>query len=100
MIIGLDFHCELAIDYSTGNLYYTAVASTSRSYIGSVHRNTSLHKTLLSTLETPLVIVLYPSKGFFQLIFEQTLSYTFIKSQTHEVLLLPHAKHEYYKITS
>nr|XP_022326450.1 low-density lipoprotein receptor-related protein 4-like [Crassostrea virginica] len=63
--MGLDFHCELAIDYSTGNLYYTAAASgTGGNYIGSVHRNTSLHKTLLSTLETPLVIVLYPSKGF------------------------------------
>nr|XP_022326444.1 low-density lipoprotein receptor-related protein 6-like isoform X2 [Crassostrea virginica] len=62
--MGIGFPSELAIDYSTGNLYYTAVASTSRSYIGSVHRNTSLHKTLLSTLQTPRVIVLYPSKGF------------------------------------
>nr|XP_022326442.1 low-density lipoprotein receptor-related protein 4-like [Crassostrea virginica] len=66
--IGLAFASELAIDYSTGNLYYTGVASetfrNSGNYIGSVHRNASLHKTLLSTPQKPRVICLYPSKGF------------------------------------
>ncbi|XP_078326557.1 low-density lipoprotein receptor-related protein 2-like isoform X2 [Crassostrea virginica] len=66
--IGLAFASELAIDYSTGNLYYTGVASetfrNSGNYIGSVHRNASLHKTLLSTPQKPRGICLYPSKGF------------------------------------
>ena len=57
----------MAIDYSTGNLYYTGVASetfgNSGNYIGSVHRNASLHKTLLSTPQIPMFICLYPSKG-------------------------------------
>nr|XP_022326452.1 low-density lipoprotein receptor-related protein 4-like isoform X2 [Crassostrea virginica] len=62
---GFAYAYKLAIDYSTGNLYYTAVTSeTSENYIGSVHKNASLHKTLLSTLQTPGAIVLYPSKGF------------------------------------
>ncbi|XP_078326559.1 low-density lipoprotein receptor-related protein 2-like isoform X3 [Crassostrea virginica] len=62
---GFAFADNLAIDYSTGNLYYTAVTpGTSRHYIGSVHRNSSLHKTLLSTDKIPRAIVLYPSKGF------------------------------------
>ncbi|XP_061184427.1 low-density lipoprotein receptor-related protein 4-like [Saccostrea echinata] len=55
----------MAIDYSTGNIYYTAVGSTSsQSYIGVIHRTTFQHKTLLSDLHSPREIVVYPSKGF------------------------------------
>ena len=63
-ILGFAFASNLAIDYSTGNLYYTAVAEeTSQNYIGSWHRKASLRKTLLSILQTPRAILLYPSKG-------------------------------------
>ncbi|XP_061191590.1 low-density lipoprotein receptor-related protein 2-like [Saccostrea echinata] len=56
---------RMAIDYSTGNIYYTAVGSTSsQSYIGVIHRTTFQHKTLLSDLHSPREIVVYPSKGF------------------------------------
>ncbi|XP_062567175.1 low-density lipoprotein receptor-related protein 2-like [Saccostrea cucullata] len=56
---------RLAIDYSTGNLYYTAVGPTSsQSYIGVIHRTTFQHNTLLSNLYSPREIVVYPSKGF------------------------------------
>ena len=63
-ILGPAYVVNLAIDYSTGNLYYTAVAQeTSGNYIGSWHRKASLRKTLLSILQTPEGILLYPSKG-------------------------------------
>lgn len=56
---------RLAIDYSTGNLFYTAVVPTEyQSYIGVVHRSTSLHKTLIYNLNSPKDITLYISKGF------------------------------------
>lgn len=55
---------RLAIDYSTGNLFYTAVVPTEyQSYIGVVHRSTSLHKTLIYNLNSPKDITLYISKG-------------------------------------
>nr|XP_022323823.1 low-density lipoprotein receptor-related protein 4-like isoform X2 [Crassostrea virginica] len=63
--IGVAFASRLAIDYSTGNLYFTAVATTeSQSFIGAIHRSLLLHKTVLSNLLSPREIVLYPSKGF------------------------------------
>lgn len=52
---------RLAIDYSTGNLYFTAIGQ--KSYIGVVHRITKHHKTLIGNLSTPRDIALYPSKG-------------------------------------
>ncbi|XP_062608926.1 low-density lipoprotein receptor-related protein 4-like, partial [Saccostrea cucullata] len=59
-------HAEsLTIDYSTGNIYYTAKSFTpSLSYIGVVHRAALLHRTLFSNLHSPGDIVVYPSKGF------------------------------------
>lgn len=55
---------RLAIDYSTGNLYYTAVGKENiQGYIGAVHRKTHLHKTLINDLQSPRDIALYPSKG-------------------------------------
>nr|XP_022325448.1 low-density lipoprotein receptor-related protein 4-like [Crassostrea virginica] len=53
---------RLAIDYSTGNLYYTAEGH--QSFIGAIHRNLMLHKTVLSNLLSPTEIILCPSKGF------------------------------------
>ncbi|XP_061184434.1 low-density lipoprotein receptor-related protein 4-like [Saccostrea echinata] len=63
--IGHAFVEGMAIDHSTGNIYYTAVGSTTiQSYIGVVKKRfNSLHKTLLSKLHSPRAIVLYPSKG-------------------------------------
>ncbi|XP_065930463.1 low-density lipoprotein receptor-related protein 4 isoform X3 [Magallana gigas] len=62
---GSSYADRLAIDYSTGNLYYTAVGpTTSQSYIGVVHRSTSLHKTLIYNLHSPKDIALYSSKGY------------------------------------
>ncbi|XP_062570264.1 prolow-density lipoprotein receptor-related protein 1-like [Saccostrea cucullata] len=56
---------RLTIDYSTGNIYYTAVGSSqSQSYIGVIHRRSLLHKTLLTNLHSPREIAVYPSKGF------------------------------------
>ncbi|XP_061183615.1 low-density lipoprotein receptor-related protein 2-like [Saccostrea echinata] len=59
-------HAErLTIDYSTGNIYYTAEGSTpNQSYIGVVHRVTLHHRTLFSNMHSPRDIVVYPSKGF------------------------------------
>lgn len=62
---GFSYADRLSIDYSTGNLYYSAVGpTTSKSYIGVVHRSTSLHKTLISNLHSPRDIALHPSKGY------------------------------------
>lgn len=64
VFLGFSHADRLAIDYSTGNLFYTAVGpSTSQSYIGVVHRSTSVHKKLIYDLHSPRDIALYPSKG-------------------------------------
>nr|XP_034309187.1 low-density lipoprotein receptor-related protein 5-like isoform X3 [Crassostrea gigas] len=63
--LGLTMVSNLAIDYSTGNLYYTAEGPTKyESYIGVVHRTTFAHKTLISNIFKPNDIALYPSKGY------------------------------------
>ena len=65
LFLGVAHADRLAIDYSTGNLYYTAVGeSASQSFIGAIHRSLLLHKTVLSNLLSPREIVLYPSKGY------------------------------------
>lgn len=62
---GFAYASRLAIDYSTGNVYYTAVGSSApQSYIGVVHRSKLLHKTLINNLHSPRDIALYPSKGY------------------------------------
>ena len=53
---------SLAIDYSTGNLYYTAKGH--QSFIGTTHHSFMLHKTELSNLLSPTSIILCPSKGY------------------------------------
>lgn len=65
---GLTMVSNLAIDYSTGNLYYTAEGPTKfESYIGVVHRTTFAHKTLISNIFKPNDIALYSSKGCVQI---------------------------------
>lgn len=62
---GFAYAASLDIDYSTGNLYYTAVGPTaSQSYIGVVHRATVIHKTLLNNKDSPNDITLCSSKGY------------------------------------
>lgn len=56
---------SLAIDYATGNLYFTALAYIKdKSYIGVVHRSTLHHKTLINKLNSPKDISIFTSKGF------------------------------------
>ncbi|XP_062567174.1 low-density lipoprotein receptor-related protein 6-like [Saccostrea cucullata] len=56
---------RLTIDYSTGNIYFIAVASAqNQGYIGVVHRKSFLQKTLWTNLQSPSDLVVYPSKGF------------------------------------
>lgn len=62
---GFSYALCLAIDYSTGNLYYTAAGETKyQNYIGVIHRATSIHKTLITNLVSPRDIALYSSKGY------------------------------------
>ncbi|XP_061184431.1 low-density lipoprotein receptor-related protein 6-like [Saccostrea echinata] len=62
---GFTYADRLTIDYSTGNIYFTAVGSSqTQSYIGVIHRKSLLQKTLLTNLQSPREIVVYPSKGF------------------------------------
>ncbi|XP_062594617.1 low-density lipoprotein receptor-related protein 4-like, partial [Saccostrea cucullata] len=62
---GHDYADRLTIDYSTGNIYYSAVAPIpNQSFIGVVNKKSFGSKTLLSNLHRPKDIVLYPSKGY------------------------------------
>lgn len=60
---GVSYAASLAIDYSTGNLYYTVGRTESQDYIGVVQRATSIQKTLINNLSEPRHIVLFSSKG-------------------------------------
>ncbi|KAL3890979.1 hypothetical protein ACJMK2_003245 [Sinanodonta woodiana] len=57
---------RLAVDYSTGNIYYTAASGqyyfTTESYIGIVSPD-GMHRVLITGLDDPHGLVLYPSKG-------------------------------------
>eukprot|EP00105_Crassostrea_gigas_P046569 XP_019930717.1 PREDICTED: low-density lipoprotein receptor-related protein 6-like [Crassostrea gigas] len=62
---GFAYAASIAIDYSTGNLYYSAVGLTaSQSYIGVLHRATTMHKTLFNNLDVPKDIALCSSQGY------------------------------------
>ncbi|KAK3604531.1 hypothetical protein CHS0354_000353 [Potamilus streckersoni] len=59
------FPDRFAIDFATGNIFYTAVSlngSASGGYI-AVLSLSGRHKKLITELEQPRAIVLYPSKG-------------------------------------
>ncbi|XP_056013215.1 low-density lipoprotein receptor-related protein 2-like [Ostrea edulis] len=63
---GPAYPIAIAIDYSTGNIYYTADSMyPNQGYVGVVHRINLLHKTLFSNLYHPRDIVVYPSKGLY-----------------------------------
>ncbi|KAK3600734.1 hypothetical protein CHS0354_017022 [Potamilus streckersoni] len=57
---------RLAVDYSTGNIYYTAMDVTSysglKNYVGVLSPNEK-HRTLVTGLIYPKGLVVYPSKG-------------------------------------
>ncbi|KAK3575698.1 hypothetical protein CHS0354_036002, partial [Potamilus streckersoni] len=61
------FPDRFAIDFSTGNIYYTAVGVNElvnpRSGYIAVLSVDALHKRLITNLEKPRAIVLHPSKG-------------------------------------
>lgn len=61
---GFYFAERMAVDASTGHLYFTALSTLSNSsYIGVIHRTLRVHRTLIPNLQTPRAIALYPSKG-------------------------------------
>lgn len=61
---GFAYAANLAIDYSTGNLFYTAIGPIAyQGYIGVAHRVTSIHKTLIHNLSAPWEIAIFSSKG-------------------------------------
>lgn len=58
----------MAIDYSTGNIYYSADETPSQSsstdgYIGVINPTDNSHIYLLGKLRSPDDIALHPSKG-------------------------------------
>ncbi|KAL3871002.1 hypothetical protein ACJMK2_039027, partial [Sinanodonta woodiana] len=58
---------RLAVDFSTGNIYYTAVSymetnNTYQSYIGVILPN-GKHKTIITGLSNPQGVALHESKG-------------------------------------
>ncbi|KAK3581660.1 hypothetical protein CHS0354_028859 [Potamilus streckersoni] len=62
---GISVLSEFAVDYSTGNIYYIVVKSLSsvyESYIGALSPE-GKHRFLVTNLEFPTELVLYPSKG-------------------------------------
>ncbi|XP_078326911.1 low-density lipoprotein receptor-related protein 2-like isoform X1 [Crassostrea virginica] len=62
---GFEHADRIAIDHSTGNVYYSAIENIeSKGYIRVVHKTAYLHKTVLFHLVYPRDIVLHPSKGF------------------------------------
>ncbi|KAL3891004.1 hypothetical protein ACJMK2_003269 [Sinanodonta woodiana] len=57
---------RFAVDYSTGNIYYTAFNGryyvTNESYIGVISPD-GMHRVLITRLRDPRGLVVYPSKG-------------------------------------
>ena len=63
--LGFEHADRIAIDHSTGNVYYSAIENIeSKGYIRVVHKTAYLHKTVLFHLVYPRDIVLHPSKGY------------------------------------
>ena len=52
------------MDYTTGHIYFTAVANDAfQSYVGVLHPQRSVYKKLISQLGTPRAIAVHPSAG-------------------------------------
>ncbi|KAK3087954.1 hypothetical protein FSP39_012741 [Pinctada imbricata] len=61
---GMIYPDRIAIDFSTGNLYFTAVSAiTMGSYVGVIIPETGEHRQLVTGLFTPRAIALVPDKG-------------------------------------
>ncbi|KAL3891003.1 hypothetical protein ACJMK2_003268 [Sinanodonta woodiana] len=60
------FPIRFAVDYSTGNIYYTAFSgqffSKTESFIGIISPD-GMHRVLITGLDDPHGLVIYPSKG-------------------------------------
>ncbi|XP_011412220.3 low-density lipoprotein receptor-related protein 1B [Magallana gigas] len=56
---------RIAMDFTTGHIYFTAVASELyESYVGILHPQKSVHKKLITQLGTPRAIAVHPSAGY------------------------------------
>ncbi|XP_056013099.1 low-density lipoprotein receptor-related protein 2-like [Ostrea edulis] len=56
---------RIAMDYTTGHIYFTAVANDIyESYVGVLHPHRTVHKKLISQLGTPRAIAVHPSAGY------------------------------------
>lgn len=65
MIIGFQYSESVAIDFSTGNIYFAAVAFHSKGpdSIRVLNQETLEQKTLITSIYEPRSIALYSSKG-------------------------------------
>jgi hypothetical protein len=61
-VLGYDYPDQLAIDSTTGNLYFTALEWYT-GYIGVMAGDGSSFRILVSDLDTPREIAVYPKKG-------------------------------------
>ncbi|XP_062572883.1 low-density lipoprotein receptor-related protein 1B-like [Saccostrea cucullata] len=56
---------RIAMDFTTGHIYFTAVASDIyQSYVGVLHPQRMVHRKLISQLGTPRAIAVHPSSGY------------------------------------
>lgn len=79
-VIGFEHADRIAIDHSSGNVYYSAIESKeSKGYIRVVHKTASLHKTVLPHLVHPRDIVLHPSKGYDKFYIYTSIGQNFIR---------------------
>lgn len=70
MFVGSVYPDRIAMDFTTGHIYFTAVASELyESYVGILHPQKSVHKKLITQLGTPRAIAVHPSAGYVQFVF-------------------------------
>ena len=56
---------DLAIDFSTGNIFFSAVGKEIlSSYIGVVHSSSIFYKEVVYLINPPREITVHPSKGY------------------------------------
>lgn len=60
---GFQYSESLALDHSTGNVFFAAVMTPGQDFIRVIHRKLLLQKTLLENLDRPRSIALFSSKG-------------------------------------
>lgn len=70
MFVGSVYPDRIAMDFTTGHVYFTAVASELyESYVGILHPQKSVHKKLITQLGTPRAIAVHPSAGYVKFVF-------------------------------